>query len=102
MTLSRADTRKLQKYFTARPVKRAFLFGSYSRNTAIKGTSDIDILVELDHSTPIGMKFFAYQPELEQLLHTKVDLITTDGLSPIVKPYIDKDKILIYERKPRG
>ena len=78
-------------------MKKAYLFGSSARNEAGKD-SDIDILVELDYRNPIGMKFFSYQPELEQLLNKKVDLITSDGLSKYVKPFIDKDKILIYER----
>ena len=44
------------------------------------------------------MKFFMYQSELEELLHKKIDLVTGEGLSRHVKPFIDKDKILIYER----
>jgi predicted nucleotidyltransferase len=97
MDLSIADKLLLQQYFTGIPVKKAYLFGSRARNEA-NLQSDIDILVELDHSRPIGMKFFTYQTDLEELLHKKVDLITTEGLSSHVKPFIDKDKILIYER----
>jgi predicted nucleotidyltransferase len=44
------------------------------------------------------MKFFGYQPELEKLLRMKVDLVTSEGLSKYVKPFIDNDKILIYEK----
>ena len=44
------------------------------------------------------MKFFAYQVELEELLKIKVDLVTEGGLSKYVKPFVDKDKVLIYER----
>ncbi len=84
--------------FAGKPVKKAYLFGSYARNTAVKeGVSDIDILLELDYSKPIGMKFFSFQRELENLLHNKVDVVTHDGLSKYVLPYIEKDKILIYE-----
>ena len=97
MNLSDNEMIILRKFFAAKPVKKAYLFGSSARNEADK-FSDIDILVELDHSTPIGMKFFAYQPELEMLLNKKVDLLTSEGLSKYVKPFIDKDKILIYER----
>lgn len=97
MKLSASDKLLLQQYFTGRPVKKAYVFGSYARNEA-NAASDIDILVELDHSKPIGMKFFTYTTELEQLLHKKVDLITIEGLSRHVKPLIEKDKILIYER----
>jgi predicted nucleotidyltransferase len=97
MNLSAIEKQILQQYFAGIPVKRAYLFGSMARNEA-RPDSDIDILVELDHSKPIGMKFFLYQSDLEELLHKKIDLVTAEGLSRHVKPFIDKDKILIYER----
>ena len=97
MNLSNKNKLMLQQFFSGRPVKKAYLFGSYARNEA-DSQSDIDILVELDHTKPIGMKFFAYQVELEELLKIKVDLVTEGGLSKYVKPFVDKDKVLIYER----
>ena len=97
MFLSTHDTDLLRKYFADKAVKRAYLFGSYARNTAVEGTSDIDILLELDYSKPIGMKFCSFQRELEALPLNKVDVVTSDGLSKYVLPYIEKDKILIYE-----
>jgi predicted nucleotidyltransferase len=96
MNLSAANKTIVQRYFSDRPVKRAYLFGSSARNEA-RPDSDIDILVEFDHSKPIGMKFYLYQLELEELLKTKVDLVSIDGLSKYIKPIVDKDKILIYE-----
>jgi predicted nucleotidyltransferase len=100
MALSNQETIILQKYFADKPVKRAYLFGSYARDTQVKGTSDIDILLELDYSKPIGMKFFSYQRELQDLLQNKVDVVTSDGISKYVLPYIENDKILIYEAIP--
>lgn len=97
MKLSSGDQLLLKQFFTGIPVKRAYLFGSYARDEATID-SDLDILVELDHTQPIGMKFFIYQAELEDLLHKKVDLVSSQGLSRHVEPYIDKDKVLIYER----
>jgi len=91
----------LQRDFTGTPVKKAYLFGSYARNQAGSG-SDIDILVELDHTNPIGMKIFRFQSELEDLMKRKVDLVSLKGISKYVKPFIDKDKILIYERGAVG
>ena len=102
MALSLQESILLQKYFADKPVKRAYLFGSYARNTQIKGVSDIDILLELDYSKPIGMKFFSFQRELQDLLHRKVDVITSDGISKYVLPYIEAEKVLIYEAPAKG
>lgn len=98
MSLSHQVISLLQNYFADKPVKRAFLFGSYARNTQVEGVSDIDILLELDYSQPIGMKYFLFQRELQDLLHTKVDVVTSDGISKNVQPHIDEDKVLIYDR----
>jgi uncharacterized protein len=96
--LSTTDQEKLQQFFSGKPVKKAFLFGSYARNTEIEDVSDIDILVELDYSRHIGFEFIQMVLDLERILHKKVDLVATDGLSKYVKPFVQKDKVLIYER----
>jgi uncharacterized protein len=97
MQLSKIDKQLLQQFFTGKPIKKAYVFGSYARNEATP-KSDIDILVELDHAKPIGMQFFVFQNELEDLFSKKIDLVTSEGLSKYVKPTVDKEKILIYER----
>ena len=48
------------------------------------------------------MKIFRFQSELEDLMKRKVDLVSLKGISKYVKPFIDKDKILIYERGAVG
>jgi predicted nucleotidyltransferase len=96
--LSTHDKSLIQHFFADLPVKRAFLFGSFARDTVIKPSSDLDILVELDHSKPIGMRFFTFQADLQSLLKRKVDLVSSEGISPYIKPRIDQEKILIYER----
>ena len=97
MLLSQQHIDYIKVFFSGRPVKKAYVFGSYSRDEADEN-SDIDILVELDHSKPIGMKFFSYQADLEQILNKKVDIVTYEGLSKYIKPFVDRDKVLIYER----
>jgi predicted nucleotidyltransferase len=97
MKLSSQHIETIRYFFSGLPVKKAYLFGSYSRNDADEN-SDIDILVELDHTTPIGLKFFTYEDELQNLLKKKVDIVSYEGISKYVKPFIDKDKVLIYER----
>jgi hypothetical protein len=80
-----------------KPVKRAYLFGSLARNED-DNLSDIDILVELDYSQPIGLGFIRMKLELEELLKRKVDLLTSNSVSKYIKPFIDSEKILIYEK----
>ena len=98
MHLSATDKQKIQNFFARKPVKKAYLFGSYSRQAALEETSDIDILVEMDYSKHIGLGFIQMILDLEKMLNAKVDLVTTDGLSKYIKPFVEKDKILIYER----
>ena len=84
-------------YFRHKPVLRAWLFGSQAAGTAQEG-SDIDILLELDYSQHIGLGFITMWMELKELLGQEVDLVTTDGLSPYIAPYVEQYKMLIYER----
>jgi hypothetical protein len=87
----------IRNYFFSKPVRKAFLFGSMSRGES-SAESDVDILVELDYSKPIGLEFVQMQLDLQDLLNKKVDLITLNSLSRHIKPYVDKEKVLIYER----
>jgi predicted nucleotidyltransferase len=97
MKLTSQHIKTIRHFFSSLPVKKAYLFGSYSRNEADEN-SDIDILVELDHSTPIGLRFFTYKDDLQNLLKKKVDIVSDEGISKYIKPVIDKEKVLIYER----
>ena len=84
-------------YFKTQPVLKAWLFGSFSRNEQ-KPDSDVDIIVLLDKSRPIGLKFFGMWNDLEELLGRKVDLVSEGTLLPFAQESAEKDKILIYER----
>jgi len=100
MKLSKKDINTIRKYFSRIPVNKAYLFGSFARNQADE-SSDVDILVELDYRQPIGLRFFTFQDELSTLLNRGVDLVTEDGLSKYVRPFVENDKVLIYERPAR-
>gem|GEM_PF-146965 len=90
-------TRSVQLYLVNKPVIRAYLFGSFAVGNNSED-SDIDILVELDHTKPIGLEFVGMWQDLQKLLGRKVDLVTLDGVSPFIRPHVESQKLLIYER----
>jgi predicted nucleotidyltransferase len=89
---------QLNGFLSDKPVQKAYLFGSAARQELLT-ESDIDILVELDQTKTIGMiEYIKMIEALENRLFRKVDLVTTDGLSRFIKPAIDREKVLIYEK----
>jgi uncharacterized protein len=60
--------------------------------------SDVDILVELDYSKHIGLGFIKMKFDLQEKLHKKVDLVSTNAVSKYIRPFINADKKLIYEK----
>jgi len=96
--MSEENINIIQKYFLDKPVVKAFVFGSFARGDA-DSNSDYDILVDLDYSKKIGLEFIQMQIDLVDLLKTNVDLVSTRALSKYIRPFVDNDKILIYERK---
>ena len=97
MQLSANDIQLVKDYFSGQPVIKAYLFGSYSRNEA-DADSDVDILVDLDYSKHIGLGFVQMQTDLQEKLKKKIDLISSKAVSKYLKPFVEKDKVLIYER----
>ena len=96
MTIS-AIEKTIAEYFETQPVLKAWLFGSYARGEQTPD-SDIDIIVLLDKSHPIGMRYFGMWGDLERLLGRSVDMVTEGNLMPYAQESADRDKILIYER----
>jgi len=97
MNMNKSYIEKIKRFFRNKPVLKAYLFGSYSRDEA-DDDSDIDILVELDYSQPIGLEFIKMQLELQDLLKRQVDLLSEKAVSKHIQPFIEKEKILIYEK----
>ena len=88
----------MQRFFASQPVNRAYLFGSYSRGEQTKN-SDVDILVDLDKSQPMGLfQYVTMKLDLQDLLHREVDLVESDELLPFAQKSANRDKLLIYER----
>lgn len=97
MQLSKHDIKIISDFFKDKPVLKAYLFGSYSRNEA-EAKSDVDIMVDLDYSTHIGLEFVRMKIDLEKKLNKTVELISSNAVSQHILSFIEKDKVVIYER----
>lgn len=90
---------KIQKYLVGQPIKKAWLFGSYSRGEE-RPDSDIDILVQYDNSDKISLLTISrMMVQMKHLLGHDVDLVEDGRLLPFAEESANHDKILIYERK---
>ena len=85
----------INTYLKKEPVSKAYLFGSYARGENNE-LSDIDLLLELKSGVTL-FELASIKVNLESLTGKTIDLVTTNGTSPYIKPFIDTDKRLIYE-----
>ena len=90
-------TQQIAEYFKTQPVLKAWLFGSFARGEETP-ESDVDILIVLDHSKPVGLQFFGMYEDLKELLGRPVDLVVDRSLAPFARESVERDKKLIYER----
>ncbi|KPL14006.1 MAG: nucleotidyltransferase [Bacteroides sp. SM1_62] len=97
MKLTPEYRNKIRGYLKDKPVFKAYLFGSYARDDA-QEESDVDILLELDYTEHIGLEYVQMKIDLEKILNKSVDLVTEKALSKYIKPIVDKEKVLIYEK----
>lgn len=79
--------REAEKELRGLGVRRLALFGSVCRDEA-GPESDIDLLVEFEPGRKSYDSFLAVSDLLEELLGRRVDLVTTEALSPFIGPHI--------------
>ncbi len=82
-------------------VERIGIFGSVARGDD-RDDSDIDIMVKLNQSErrePIGLKWFTLNQELAKKIGRRVDLVSEDSVSEVLKRIIETDLEVIYEKK---
>ena len=90
---------KLQTFFPAYPIEKAWVFGSYARGEETK-KSDMDILVRFDKNANISLLDYAgIMLDLEGLLHKKIDLVQEGRLYKFAQESVEQDKVLVYERE---
>lgn len=75
-------------------VKRLGVFGSFIRGEQ-RDVSDVDILVEFEKKKKNYKNYLALSDYLEEVFKRKVDLVTSESLSPYIGPYIKKEVIYV-------
>ncbi|HSV76108.1 MAG TPA: nucleotidyltransferase domain-containing protein [Bacteroidales bacterium] len=82
-------------------VKALYLFGSVVTDKFNK-SSDIDVLIQFGD---IALEeyfdnYLDFKEEMEKLLGRPVDIVENQAIrNPIFRRVVDRDKLLIYERK---
>ncbi|MCI0455080.1 MAG: nucleotidyltransferase family protein [Candidatus Dadabacteria bacterium] len=67
------------------------LFGSLARSEG-RPESDIDILVKLDSGRSL-LDIVALKQDLEDLLNSKVDVVTEEAISPYIREQVLKEAV---------
>ena len=98
MILTKKQIQKIVSgYFAEKPVKKVWLFGSYARGDADE-ESDVDVLIDFEDNCKVGLRYLIWHEEIEQLVNKKVQVISNGGVSKYIRPFIDADKVLMYEK----
>ena len=80
-------------------VSRISVFGSYARGEAMP-ESDVDLLVKLrppKERPVLGLKWFLLEKELSERIGRRVEMVTEEAVSSYIRPFIEKDCVIIYE-----
>lgn len=81
---------KQKDQLSAYGIARIGLFGSQARRDA-STESDIDVLFDFVPKQKTYRNFYNAAAFLENILGQEVDAVTLQGLSPHIKPHIEKD-----------
>ena len=77
-------------------IRRLALFGSVLRDD-FGPDSDVDVLVEFEPGTRVGLRFFGMEQELSEILGRKVDLNTPGFLSEYFRDEVLAEAEALYD-----
>lgn len=88
----------VSEYFRDKPVRKVYLFGSYATGEENEN-SDVDLSVVLSDDAKVNyMTLAGYLVDLEKSLEKKIDLVEEKMIYKQLKPFIDRSKILIFDK----
>ena len=90
---------KIKQQLSKYPIEKAWVFGSFARKED-QPDSDIDLLVRFSVDQPIDLfEYIGIQQDLEDLTGRHIDLVEEGQELAKIRPFIHRDKKLIYERQ---
>lgn len=90
-------TKRIVPVLRKTPVTKAYLFGSMARGEADE-TSDIDVLVEDPEFSLSLFDLAGLVHDLSEVCGRKVDVVPRDSVSKYIRPNVESEKVLFYER----
>jgi len=87
---------EIVKFCLRNKIRRLALFGSVLRDD-FTPESDVDVLVEFEPGVRVGLRFFALEQELSELLGRKVDLNTPGFLSKHFREEVQLQAEVLYD-----
>lgn len=86
---------RIDEFCQRNRIRRLALFGSILRED-FRPDSDVDVLVEFEPDTRLGLKFFSIERELSQLFGRRVDLNTSQDLSRYFRDEVLREAQNLY------
>lgn len=98
--MNRSFIEPIKAYLKTQPVKKMWLFGSFSRGEE-RLDSDVDLLVQYDRdNNRVGLfTIIRIKQQLQEIVGREIDLVEEGTLLPFAVESANRDKILIYERR---
>lgn len=87
---------KLAEFCRRNHIRRLSLFGSVLRDD-FGPESDVDVLVEFEPGTRVGLRFFKMEQELSEIIGSKVELHTPGFLSKDFRDEVIAEAEVQYE-----
>ena len=90
---------EIREYCASQPIRRLSVFGS-ALHGEMRSDSDIDLLVEYEAGTRVGLEFFQHMVDLSRIIGREVDLRTSEDLSRFFRESVCREARPIFEVQP--
>lgn len=91
--------KEIKIYFSKKPINKAWIFGSFARNSDISFDSDIDILVEFEKPNKITLfDLIEMKNELSDKTGREIDLVEEGQELKSMSHQIQGEKVLVYAK----